>query len=235
MKPKGCCMHPIPPARRQGPSSRLETSPPPCKNPAPRAALRPRKELQLISRISETPNASPGLTSQDLLPAAGTFPTPSNSPPTPPHPPPPSPVPTTPTSTIPPCASRDERRRSIPPRCPQPRLCPPPLHLLPRRACQEWCNCCKGELRLPHAAARLPHAEMQYCCNKDPSKSSCTAQSSPARRRIPSPLLSPERAKVARYVPARPHPALIASTVSPASLSHNRTLLHIKPFTNHKA
>lgn len=26
-KPKGCCMHPIPSARRRGPSSRLETSP----------------------------------------------------------------------------------------------------------------------------------------------------------------------------------------------------------------
>lgn len=113
--------------------------------------------------------------------------------------------------------------------------CAPSAAFAAKEGLSRRLQCCKGELRLPHAEARLPHAEVQYCCSKDPPKPSCTAQSSPARRRIPSPPLSPERAKVARYVPARPHPALIASIVSPASLSHNRTLLHIKPFRNHKA
>lgn len=63
-----CAPHPL-----QCPTSRLEPSPA-RKNPAPRAALRPRKWLQLISGTLETPNASWGPPARTCFQQLGDFP-----------------------------------------------------------------------------------------------------------------------------------------------------------------
>jgi len=175
-KPKGRV--PIPSARHQCPSSRLEP-PTACENPAPRAGkkkipapratLRPCKEqvapaYLMDLRNTQPPRGSPVRTSLQQLGRSQRPATPF------------PPSPTTLTSTI--LCSRDERGRGIPPRCPPAQAVPPTLRRRAGKrgetAAREKCKCCK-------ARCKFLGAEVQFLGAQGPPPATLCSAAVPAR------------------------------------------------------
>lgn len=88
----------------------------------------------------------------------------------------------------------------------------------------------QGGMQVLQELQRELPGERQHCCH---TAFSVPVPAVPPSPPCPSPPLSP-MCRSSSGLP-RSGAALTASTVPPDSLSHNRTLLHIKPFANHKA